>query len=143
MTPAADERDRIRAAIQRILNGAPQRSNGALTVVALALEADVPRNALTQRHPDLKNEFYELVGNRGATPEIEAQLRATIAKLKKAIANKNRELAQFKTDFPALVRVVNQLTLENQQLREVLANPQGVVVPFPRKPPTIDNSSRS
>jgi septal ring factor EnvC (AmiA/AmiB activator) len=132
MTPPADERDRIRAAMQRILDGVPQRSNGALTVVALALEADVPRNALTQRHPDLKNEFYELVSARGATPEIEAQLRATIGKLKKTIANKNRELAQFKTDFPALLRAVNQLTLENQQLREALANPHGTVIPFPR-----------
>jgi septal ring factor EnvC (AmiA/AmiB activator) len=132
MTPPADERDRIRAAMQRILDGVPQRSNGALTVVALALEADVPRNALTQRHPDLKNEFYELVSARGATPEIEARLRATIGKLKKTIANKNRELAQFKTDFPALLRAVNQLTLENQQLREALANPHGTVIPFPR-----------
>jgi len=132
MTAAADECDRIRAAMQRILDGVPQRSNGALTVVALALEADVPRNALTQRHPDLKNEFYELVSARGATPEIEARLRATIGKLKKTIANKNRELAQFKTDFPALLRAVNQLTLENQQLREALANPHGTVIPFPR-----------
>jgi septal ring factor EnvC (AmiA/AmiB activator) len=132
LTPAADERDRIRATMQRILDGVPQRSNGALTVVALALEADVPRNALTQRHPDLKNEFYELVAERDATPEIETQLRATIAKLKRTIANKNRELIQFKTDFPALLRAVNQLTLENQQLREALANPHGTVVPFPR-----------
>jgi septal ring factor EnvC (AmiA/AmiB activator) len=132
LTPAADERDRIRVAMQRILDGVPQRSNGALTVVALALEADVPRNALTQRHPDLKNEFYELVAERDATPEIETQLRATIAKLKRTIANKNRELIQFKTDFPALLRAVNQLTLENQQLREALANPHGTVVPFPR-----------
>lgn len=130
MTPAADERDRIRAAMQRILDGVPQRSNGALTVVALALEADVPRNALTQRHPDLKNEFYELVAERGATPEIEAQLRATVAKLKATIANKNREIAQFRTDFPGLIRVVNQLTLENQQLREAIANPHGTVIPF-------------
>ena len=132
MTAAADERDRIRAAMQRILDGVPQRSNGALTIVALAVEAGVPRNALTQRHPDLKNEFYELVAERGATPEIETQLRATIAKLKATIANKNRELAQFKTDFPALLRAVNQLTLENQQLREALANPHGTVIPFPR-----------
>jgi hypothetical protein len=42
MSPAPDERDRIRAAMDRILTGTPERSNGALTVVALALEADVP-----------------------------------------------------------------------------------------------------
>ena len=60
------KRARIRAAMDRILAGTPQRSNGALTIVALALEADVPRNALTQRHADLKNDFYERTRARGA-----------------------------------------------------------------------------
>ncbi|MFI7349465.1 hypothetical protein ACIBSR_24855 [Streptomyces sp. NPDC049936] len=58
MSPAPDERDRIRAAMDRILQGTAQRSNGALTIVALAQEAGVPRNALTQRHVDLNNDFY-------------------------------------------------------------------------------------
>jgi hypothetical protein len=58
MTAEPDERARIGAAMDRILAGAPGRSNGALTVVALATEAGVPRNALTQRHTDLKDEFY-------------------------------------------------------------------------------------
>ena len=43
------------------MNGTPQHSSGALTVVALAHEAQVPRNAPTQRHTDLKNDFYEQV----------------------------------------------------------------------------------
>ncbi|GGX76000.1 hypothetical protein [Streptomyces hiroshimensis] len=38
-----------------------RRSNGALTIVALATEASVPRNALTQRHLDLKNAFFNSV----------------------------------------------------------------------------------
>jgi hypothetical protein len=106
MSPAPDERDRIRAAMDRILTGTPERSNGALTVVALALEADVPRNALTQR--DLKAEFYARVQERGGVSEVEARLRATITKLKKTIANKNTELQQLRADVPALARVVNQ-----------------------------------
>jgi hypothetical protein len=61
MSPAPDERDRIRAAMDRILQGTAQHSNGALTIVALAQEAGLPRNALTQRHPDLKNDFYAQV----------------------------------------------------------------------------------
>ncbi|MCX5175386.1 hypothetical protein OG523_06340 [Streptomyces virginiae] len=48
MSGAADERDRIRAAMNRILAGRPERSNGALTIVALAIVADVARNALTR-----------------------------------------------------------------------------------------------
>ncbi|MFJ9321082.1 hypothetical protein [Streptomyces globisporus] len=130
MSPAPDERDRIKAAMDRILNGAAEHSNGALTVVALAQEAQVPRNALTQRHLDLKNDFYERVKERGATPDAEARLRATIVKLKKTIANKNEELDQLRADVPALVRTVNQLTLANQQLRERLDQSAANVIPL-------------
>jgi len=133
MTPEPGERERIRAAMDRILAGVPERSDGALTVVALAMEAGVPRNALTQRHTDLKNEFYQRVKERGADNEDEARLRATIARLRKTIDGKNRELAQLRADVPALVRAVNQLTLENQQLRDARAG--GSVVPFPRRVP--------
>jgi septal ring factor EnvC (AmiA/AmiB activator) len=130
MNPAPDERDRIRAAMDRILSGTAERSNGALTIVALAQEAEVPRNALTQRHMDLKAEFYTRVAERGALSEVESRLRATIAALKKTIANKNAELAQLRADVPALVRAVNQLTLENQELREALAHPSAEVIPI-------------
>ncbi|WP_328341612.1 hypothetical protein [Streptomyces violaceus] len=76
--------------MQRILAGTPEHFNGALTIVALAIEAQVPRNALTQRHPDLLNEFYARVQERGAVPDAEARLRKTIVKLKETIANKKR-----------------------------------------------------
>ena len=133
MNPAPDERDRIRAAMDRILSGTAERSNGGLTIVALALEAEVPRNALTQRHTDLKAEFYARVAERGAPSEVETRLRATITALNKTIANKNAELAQLRADVPALVRAVNQLTLENQELREALASPSAEVIPIRRR----------
>jgi hypothetical protein len=82
--------------MQRILTGSPEHSNGALTIVALAIEAEVPRNALTQRHPDLRNEFYAHVRERGAVPDAEARLLATIVQLKETIANKNEELARLR-----------------------------------------------
>ncbi len=135
MTGDISERDRIRAAMDRILEGAPERSNGALTVVALAIEAGVSRNALTQRHTDLKDEFYQRIRDRGAANEDEARLRATIARLRQTIANKNKELAQLRADVPALVRAVNQLTMENQQLRDVHAGAGGSIIPFPGRAP--------
>ncbi|WP_433520020.1 hypothetical protein ACQP2T_63270 [Nonomuraea sp. CA-143628] len=119
--------------MDRILAGTPQNSNGALTIVALAHEADVPRNALTQRHPDLRNEFYERVKARGATPDVEVRLRETIRKLKKTIANKNKELAQIREDVPALVRAVHQLTLEKQELRAQPELPKPNVTPLHRQ----------
>jgi chromosome segregation ATPase len=120
--------------MDRILAGAPERSNGALTVVALALEAAVPRNALTQRHTDLKSEFYQRIKERGTDNGDEARLRATIARLRKTIEGKNKELAQLRAEVPALVRTINQLTMENRQLRDASAA-GGSVVPFPGHAP--------
>jgi hypothetical protein len=139
VTASLDERQRIRAALTRILNGTAENSSGALTIVAVAQEAGVPRNALTQRHLDLKNEFYEQVHQRGAASDVEVRLREQIAKLKKTIANKNRELAQIREDVPALVRVVNQLTLENLQLRAALETPPANVVPISGRRPEAGN----
>ena len=130
MSPPHDERDRITAAMTRILSGRPERSNGALTIVAQAQEAGVPRNALTQRHLDLKNQFYEHVKQRGAIPDVEVRLRATFMRLKKTIAGTNEELAQLRADIPALVRVINQLAAENLELRTQLQMPAAKVVPI-------------
>ena len=54
--------------------------------------------------------------------------------LKKTIAAKNKELAQLRADVPALVRAVNQLTLENLQLPDMRAA-GGTVVTFPGRAP--------
>ncbi|GAA2524192.1 hypothetical protein [Streptomyces longisporus] len=134
MSGAPDERDRIRAAMDRILSGHPKRSNGALTVVALAIEADVPRNALTQRHLDLKNEFYTKVKERGQPTDAETRLRKQVVRLKELREKDKAELERLRADVEGLVRIVNELTLENLQLRERLSNPDPVVHVFPMRP---------
>jgi septal ring factor EnvC (AmiA/AmiB activator) len=133
MSASPDERARIREAMQRILDGTARSSTGALTIVALAQEAGVPRNALTQRHTDLRNEFYQRVTERGATPDVEVRLREQITKLKKTLANKDEELTRLRSDVPALIRVINQLTAENAELRETLNMPATNVVPLNRR----------
>ncbi|MFC1415606.1 hypothetical protein [Streptacidiphilus cavernicola] len=130
MSPAPDERDRIRAAMDRILAGAPERSNGALTIVALAIEADFPRNALTQRHLDLKNEFYKRVKIQGGTSEVETRLHTKIVTLKTTIANKNAEIARLKDDVNGFLAENTRLTLENQELRDVLSGTAANVTPL-------------
>ncbi|QHA04629.1 hypothetical protein GQF42_16200 [Streptomyces broussonetiae] len=134
MSPASDERRRIREAMSRILNGTAEQSNGALTIVALAAEAGVPRNALTQRHPDLKNEFYAQVSARGEITDAEKRLRKKIVKLKELRAADQNELAQLRDDVEILARVVNQLTLENRQLRLQVAAPESALRSLPSQP---------
>ncbi|MFD5720921.1 hypothetical protein [Streptomyces sp. NPDC127036] len=134
MSPAIDERERIHAAMDRILTGVPERSNGALTIVALAAEAGVPRNALTQRHPDLKNEFYAKVKERGQPTDAEMRLRKQIVKLKELRAADQDDIAELRADREALVRALNQLTMENRQLRQELTAASPVVRLLPTQP---------
>ncbi|MFJ3438815.1 hypothetical protein ACIPMU_35415 [Streptomyces cyaneofuscatus] len=137
MSPAPDERDRIRAAMNRILSGTPEHSNGALTIVALSAEAQVPRNALTQRHPDLRNDFYDQVRARGQMPDVERRLRRQVRSLKELRAADAQMIARLKADVEALVGALHQSTAENSQLHQRLAQGTKVVRVLPQ-PRTVD-----
>lgn len=127
MSPAHDERARIHAAMERILDGNPERSNGALTVVALAAEAGVPRNALTQRHVDLKNLFYEKVRELGGTPDCELRLRRETARLKRLREDDRRVIQQLRADSEALIGALHLAQLQNEELRRRLAESGGMI----------------
>ncbi|MEU6181582.1 hypothetical protein ABZ830_27915 [Streptomyces coeruleorubidus] len=106
-----NERTRIREAMDRLPNGQPTASNGSLTIVALAVEADVHRMALMKRHADLKNEFYERVRTETKQmPESERRLRETVSKLKKTLANKEAELQELRQQVTLLTLASAVLT---------------------------------
>ncbi|MFD7096737.1 hypothetical protein [Streptomyces xanthophaeus] len=134
MSPAPDERDRIRTAMDRILSGTPEHSTGALTIVALATEAQVPRNALTQRHTDLRNEFYDKVRVRGDIPDNEKRLRRQIRQLKELRAADTDEITRLKADIEALVGALHQSTTDNRLLRKQLTDRSAVIRKLPRQP---------
>ncbi|MCX4734425.1 hypothetical protein [Streptomyces sp. NBC_01363] len=127
-----DERVRIREAMDRLLTGQATASNGSLTVVALAAEADVHRMAFLKRHVDLKNEFYERVRTEThQVPETEKRLRETVTKLKKTIANQKAEIEELRQLVTRLTLASAVLTHESDSHTEpapVVDN----VVPFPR-----------
>lgn len=111
------ERDDIRSAMQRLLDGIPLRSDGALTVVSLAAEAGVKRHMLTHRHTDLKDEFYARVRAQGQVPASETKLRADLAATT-AKVDELREENQTLTDtVERMARIINVLTVENDQLK--------------------------
>jgi hypothetical protein len=125
-----DERELIKATMERVLSGTAIQSGGAFTVVSIAHEAGVPRNALTQCHTDPKKQFDERVEQLGGPSELEKQLRLKTEKLQRTITRKNAELKQLREDVPSLVRTLNQLTLENHQLRDAPAGTSERVVPL-------------
>ncbi|MGA5205454.1 hypothetical protein [Streptomyces variegatus] len=126
-----EERARIRKAMDRLLSGQATASNGSLTIVALAAEADVHRMALMKRHADLKNEFYERVRNE--TPEPERRLRETVTRLKKTIANKNDEMERLRQQVTRLALAGAVLTQQRDAATEPSTAPNNVV---PLRPPT-------
>jgi hypothetical protein len=113
-------RNDIRAAMDRLLAGTPLRSDGALTVVALAAEAGIKRHILTHRHTDLKDEFYARVRAQNRIPESEKRLRDELAVAHRRLADLNAQSRQRQHTIDALARIVNVLAAENEQLTKQL-----------------------
>lgn len=130
MTTKPAERIRIQEAMDRILEGRSEHSSGALTIVALAAEAGVPRNALTQRHVDLKNLFYERVRTSGGTPDSEIRLRRETARLKRLRESDGEVIRQLRADNEALIGALHLAQLQNEELRRQLSEPGGTVLPI-------------
>ncbi|MFD3330869.1 hypothetical protein [Streptomyces sp. NPDC058701] len=130
MSPALDERDRVYAPLDRILGGTSEHSNAAL-----AAEAQVPRNALTHRHTDLKNEFYDEDRARGQTTGRRTAVAWQIRRLKELRAADADKIAQHKADIDALSSApLHQATVENQLLRQQLGQRAVIVHALPPQP---------
>ncbi|MER5887747.1 hypothetical protein ABT160_28355 [Streptomyces sp. NPDC001941] len=139
MTPSRkhdDERTRIRKAMDRLLNGQPSASDGGLTVVALAAEANVHRMALMKRHADLKNDFYERVRvETQQVPEPEKRLRETVTKLKKTIANQRQEIEELRQLVTNLTMASAVLLQEQNSPAEPSPTPDNVIALHPPTAP--------
>lgn len=116
-----DERQQIRDAMDRLLTGAALRSNGALTIVALAEEAGLKRHHLTHRHTDLKDEFNARVRQQGHVPANEVALRAKLHTLEDRVVRLRADLASAEDHVSQLRRMNNVLAVENLAYRDLLA----------------------
>ncbi|MFF4617736.1 hypothetical protein [Nonomuraea jabiensis] len=126
------ERERITAAIDRLLAGAPTRSSGSLTIEALAAEADVNRMALYKRHADLGELFKARV--RAETHQItetEKRLRRENAQLRQSLkeARAGEKEARWTADQTALAAAVLILQLK---AKESASDNEGTVIPLRR-----------
>lgn len=115
-----DERQIIRDAMLRLLDGKPIRSSGALTVVGLAEEAGVKRHLLTHRHTDLRDEFYDRVRGQGRVPHSETQLRAKINHLEDALEAARSKREELQAENALLWRMNNVLAVEKAAADEAL-----------------------
>jgi chromosome segregation ATPase len=111
-----DERAQIEAAMGRLLDGVPLRSDGKLTIVSLAIEAGLKRHVLTHKHTDLRDRFYAKVKAQNAVPASETALREQNAALRRQLEDLRTERDEYKQAVGALARTLNLLTAENDDL---------------------------
>lgn len=113
----AHERQTIRDAMERLLEGAPLHSDGKLTVKSLAEEAQVKRWLLTHRHTDLQEEFRARVAQLGRVPRAVQVLLEEKGQLKDRIAKLANDLRNERETVKRLERVVNVLALQLERER--------------------------
>ncbi len=110
---ADGERREILAAIDRLLAGTPLRSDGKLTIVDLATEADVKRWVLTHKHTDLKDLFNARLKAAHQQPPAIQQLHDRVTQLEAANTELKRELALRNQALDAMARWLNLHALAN------------------------------
>lgn len=113
------ERRTIRDAMDRLIGGAPVRSDGKLTIKSLAEEAGVKRWMLTHRHTDLQEEFRARIASSGTEPEPVRKLKEQLGELQQENDRLRRDLRDARQTCALLERhivvdALEQLTAGEQ-----------------------------
>lgn len=119
------ERRVIRDAMERLLDGAPVRSDGKLTVKSLADEAGLKRWLLTHRHQDLQDEFRARIASIDSSPEPVRRLEQQLHDVKNRNEALSTELGQARAETRRLARLVNVLVVEKLQLEKTVQHLSG------------------
>ncbi|SIK95035.1 Uncharacterised protein [Mycobacteroides abscessus subsp. abscessus] len=110
MVQDPNERGELEAAIERLLNGTPARSDGQLTVASLGREAQIKRQRLYEQYPDLIRTFRAYAHNAAASPRT-ASLHSPTMKAEAenaALKSENRLLRQRIKVLSALIVELSQ-----------------------------------
>ncbi|MEU2387253.1 hypothetical protein ABZ606_21750 [Streptomyces sp. NPDC012461] len=113
------ERSALRAAADRLLKGTPLHSEtGRLTVTELLRESGLRRDVVYGDHKDLVEEFQARVRAQQRTPAISQSLADENAELKQKLSDAAAALAKELEITAALRRLVAELDLELNAMRE-------------------------
>jgi small-conductance mechanosensitive channel len=125
----------LRAAMTRLFEGRPQRTDGRLTKENLYKEAQVSRATMNRAHAILVAWDAHLAAHGKTTPG-EAQRDATIADLKKRLDMKTQECTLLEKKLKAAHTAIAALFHDNEALRQQLdKDASAVVTPLrPRGP---------
>ncbi|WP_405768025.1 hypothetical protein [Streptomyces sp. NBC_01538] len=109
----------LRAAMTRLFEGRPQRTDGRLTKENLYKEAEVSRATMNRAHVILA-EWDTHITDNGKTTPGEAKRDATIDDLKKRLAKKTQECTLLENKLKAARTAIAALFHDNEALRQQL-----------------------
>lgn len=124
------QRKAILAAADRLLTGTPCYSSGNLSVVQLAIEAQVKYWVVAQRHTDLRDHFQALAQAAGTTPSAARKTITTQDQLREERDRLRQHCAGLERLLQTYAVVINELALENKALQEQSTSTHATVTPF-------------
>jgi small-conductance mechanosensitive channel len=131
VSPATETK--LRAAMQRLLNGTPQRTDGALTKENLAREAAVS-HATVHRAETILAEWNTSIGQAPAGSTTSIPGDDPVTELRAALRDANQKITTLNGRLDALATVTANLYRENQTLRTALGH-RTLLAPLPGKEP--------
>jgi hypothetical protein len=134
------QRGALLAAADRLLAGEPRHSSGNLSVVQLAIEAQLKYWVIAQKHTDLRDHFQQL-----AARAKEATRRTSDAEEESdTLAEKHAELQRhcrvLEERLALYATALNELALENEALREQATERRATVTPLTPRDRTSQQS---
>lgn len=129
-TETDPERVAILDAADRLLAGTPLRSAGNLSVVQLAIEAEVKYWVVAQKHPDLRDHFQQLARHARRTAAEFRDNHDPFIQLQRDHQALKKHCAGLEQLLRTYAQVISELTLENTILRKQAASPSATVTPL-------------
>jgi hypothetical protein len=126
---------RLRDAMDRLLAGRPQRTNGRLIKDNLWKEADVSRATMNRATQIMAEWDARIAACDGFTPR-EARKNDELTTLRDDLATKTRECTKLSHQLDAAATVIAALHHDNTLLRQELADAGQVVPLISRREPT-------
>lgn len=119
-TETDPQRASILRAADRLLAGTPRRSTGNLSVVQLAVEADVKYWVIAQKHTDLRDHFQRLATKAKDAPTESQKTISANESLQEELSELKRQCATLEARITLYATALNEISLENATLREEL-----------------------
>ncbi|MET7388303.1 hypothetical protein ACFYPT_04235 [Streptomyces sp. NPDC005529] len=126
---SAKTEHKLRAAMDRLLAGKPQHSDGRLTKNNLALEAGVSPATMFRAKAVLVD-WDEHIDAHGSLTPGEARRDADIDSLRRQLATAKKEITELNRRLTAAATVIAALHHDNQMLRTE-HDAAGTIVAFP------------